>query len=118
MATVKANEIAKLYLLADIVQASLGFSCAHYIIFPFASFREASNTQLVTTSQSSYSGGGMEGTTSAAARNAVVNVMVRSPSTSVAASSDVNPRQRLAGGNKLVGDGGEILAKDFGTFRI
>jgi len=56
-----------------------------------ASLREASNTQLVTTSQSSYSGGGMDGTTSDAARNAVVNVMVRSPSMSVAATADVNP---------------------------
>jgi hypothetical protein len=45
----------------------------------FASCRDASNTQLVTTSQSSYSGGGIDGTTSAAARNVVASGMVRTP---------------------------------------
>ena len=37
------------------------------------------------------SGGGMDGTTSAAARNVVVKVMARSPSMSIATSADVNP---------------------------
>ena len=63
----------------------------------FASFRDASNTQLVTTSQSSYTGGGMVDTTSAAARKAVVTVMASSPSSSITAKINVQLCQRLAG---------------------
>ena len=62
----------------------------------FASFRNVSNTQLVTTSQSSYSGCGIDGTTSAAARNAVANVIVHSPSPSIAVPANIDPRQRLS----------------------
>ena len=58
----------------------------------FASPREASNTQLVTTSQSSYSGGGIDGTTSAVARKTVVKVMASTPSMSITTLANVNPR--------------------------
>ena len=77
----------------------------------FASPREASNTQLVTTSRSSYSGGGIDGTTSAVARSVVASVIVHSPSPSIAAPAHIDPRQRLARREKLVGDGDEVILK-------
>ena len=82
----------------------------------FASFRDASNTQLVTTSQSSYSGGGIDGTTSAVARKTVVKVMASTPSISVSTSAEIDPRQRLSGGKKLVGDGDEMTPDEVVTF--
>ena len=53
-------------------------------------------------------GGGIDGTTSAAARNVVVSVMVRFPSNSIVAKINVQLYQWLAGGKQLVGDGGEM----------
>ena len=62
---------------------------------------------MLYTSQSSYSSGSVDETTNAAARNVVASVMVSSPSHSIATSAHVDPRQRLSGREKLVGDGGE-----------
>ncbi len=69
----------------------------------FASFRDASNTQLVTTSQSSYTGGGMVDTTSAAARNVVASVMALFPSGLIPAKINVQLYQRLFSGMKFIG---------------
>ena len=77
----------------------------------FTSPRDASNTQLVTTSQSAYSDGGIDGTKSAVARKAVVKVMANPPSMSITTPANVNPRQRLSGREKLVDDTHKILNK-------
>ena len=51
------------------------------------------------------SGGGIDGTKSAAARNMVVSVMTRTPSMSMATSTKVYPRQRLTRGDEFICNG-------------